>query len=446
MDKFIIEQSNEDIMPLGGLALAGYLLDKTNLNNRLNKIPIKGIRNGNTLTNFEIFSSYLGLLLQGKNSFENIEEFRGDIFFKSALEIKKVPSASRLRQRLDLMPNDVNNIIKEESVSLLNRSDVKLSPCIDEYIPLDIDVSPFDNSNSKKEGVSYTYKKFMGYAPIMAYLGQNEGYLINTELREGKQHCQKNTPEFLEQSIKYSKKVTDDKICVRMDSGNDSSDNIGICLDKKVDFIIKRNLRRGDRRKWYKKALIEFEKDNALREKVRKGKYIFYGKRLIKPSDLDKKISVAYKITVQSITDEGQYIMVPEIDVETFWTSLNYDAKEVVNLYHSHATSEQFHSEIKTDMDLERLPSGKFDTNDLILHIGLLAYNILRMIGQKTIGNPKVPIKKDVKRRRLKTVIKDMILLAAKYVRHARRKFIKIGRSNKWFGVIKSLYDELIPC
>lgn len=97
--------------------------------------------------------------------------------------------------------------------------------------------------------------------------------------------------------------------------------------------------------------------------------------------------------------------MVPEIDVETFWTSLNYDAKEVVNLYHSHATSEQFHSEIKTDKDLERLPSGKFDTNNLILHIGLLAYNILRMIGQKTIGNPKVPIKKDVKRRRLKTVI-----------------------------------------
>lgn len=54
--------------------------------------------------------------------------------------------------------------------------------------------------------------------------------------------------------------------------------------------------------------------------------------------------------------------------------------------------------------------------------------------------------RKNVKRRRLKTVIKDMILLAAKYVRHARQKFIKIGRRNKWFGVIKSLYDEIIPC
>jgi hypothetical protein len=231
-----------------------------------------------------------------------------------------------------------------------------------------------------------------------------------------------------------------------MDSGNDASKNIEICLDESVDFIIKRNLRGEDRRKWYKKALVSVERGVATKETLREGKYLIYGKKSIMPSKLDQKITVPYKITVQSITDEGQYIMIPEIEVETFWTSMDYDAKTIVNLYHSHATSEQFHSEIKTDMDLERLPSGKFKTNDLILHIGLLAYNILRIIGQKTIGHKNVPIRKKVKRRRLKTVIKDMILLAAKYVRHARQKFIKIGRSNKWFGVIKSLYDEIIPC
>ena len=41
-------------------------------------------------------------------------------------------------------------------------------------------------------------------------------------------------------------------------------------------------------------------------------------------------------------------------------------------------------------MDLERLPSGKFATNALILELGMIAYNILRMIGQGTIedGHP----------------------------------------------------------
>ena len=44
------------------------------------------------------------------------------------------------------------------------------------------------------------------------------------------------------------------------------------------------------------------------------------------------------------------------------------DPATVIALYREHATSEQFHSEFKTDLDLERLPSGKFDTNDLLAH------------------------------------------------------------------------------
>ena len=37
----------------------------------------------------------------------------------------------------------------------------------------------------------------------------------------------------------------------------------------------------------------------------------------------------------------------------------------------------------KRIMDVERFPSGKFDTNELVLELTVLAYNILRVIGQK---------------------------------------------------------------
>ena len=36
-----------------------------------------------------------------------------------------------------------------------------------------------------------------------------------------------------------------------------------------------------------------------------------------------------------------------------------------------------------SSMDVERFPSGKFDTNELVLELTVLAYNILRVIGQK---------------------------------------------------------------
>ena len=49
--------------------------------------------------------------------------------------------------------------------------------------------------------------------------------------------------------------------------------------------------------------------------------------------------------------------------------------------------SEQYHSEIKTDMDVERLPSGKFESNKLALELTVIAYNILRIIGQEYLKN-----------------------------------------------------------
>ena len=44
-------------------------------------------------------------------------------------------------------------------------------------------------------------------------------------------------------------------------------------------------------------------------------------------------------------------------------------------------TCEQFHSEIKSDIGLERFPSGNFGTNAAILKMAVIAYNILRIVG-----------------------------------------------------------------
>ena len=38
----------------------------------------------------------------------------------------------------------------------------------DGMVPVDIDVTPMDNSKTSKQGVSRTYKGFDGYAPMMA--------------------------------------------------------------------------------------------------------------------------------------------------------------------------------------------------------------------------------------------------------------------------------------
>lgn len=103
-----------------------------------------------------------------------------------------------------------------------------------------------------------------------------------------------------------------------------------------------------------------------------------------------------------------------------YWTSLGVSDKEVIALYHNHAVCEQHHSEIKTDMGVERLPSGKFETNALILKLTMIAYNILHIIGTEAMKQHNMPVRHNkIKRRRIRTLIGNLILIASHLTSHA---------------------------
>jgi hypothetical protein len=100
-------------------------------------------------------------------------------------------------------------------------------------VPVDIDVSPFDNSGSSKQGVSCTYKLHDGYAPIFAYAG-TEGYLLDCELRPGKPHCPCGTPEFIRRSVELLDQLgLSGEGLFRLDGGNDAAENQGLALADK---------------------------------------------------------------------------------------------------------------------------------------------------------------------------------------------------------------------
>jgi hypothetical protein len=270
--KFEIEESNEYLSSSSGLVIVGECLtNRTHITQRLNNIKIPGLLYPEH-KNAAIVSTYIALLCTGKNDFDHVETYRGDKFFTSALNIKAVPSSPTMRQRLDCLASnpEVYKIILEESARLLRNVPIEFGTTItrkngtiQSSLPIDIDVSPFDNSRTKKEGVSRTYKGMDGYSPIFAYMG-NEGYWINVELRPGKTHCQKGTTEFLTATINYARQIKQDNpLLIRMDSGNDSQDNMIICIQNDVDFIIKHNPRQEKLTEW-----LEYAKQNATNSYV----------------------------------------------------------------------------------------------------------------------------------------------------------------------------------
>lgn len=59
-------------------------------------------------------------------------------------------------------------------------------------------------------------------------------------------------------------------------------------------------------------------------------------------------------MTERTMDAHGQMLLAPQITLEGWWTDLDLACEEVIGLYREHATSEQFHSEFKDDLDLER--------------------------------------------------------------------------------------------
>ena len=398
----------------------------------------------------DVIKSYLGLLCLGMSDYDAVENFRRDKPFQQLLTLQKVPSAATLRQRLEkLAANDLQARTATWSTTLLSLIEAPIT-AETTHVCLDIDTFVMDNSNSKKEGVSRTYQKVDGYTPIAAYLG-NEGWCLGLELRPGKQHTMKESNAFLERVLPRAQCLTKQPILLREDSGFDSQAHLALLEQqrqvfadegRRLDYVVKWNPRgsaTADRDTWLAVAADYWEE-------LRPGKRQALWTQTVSIHDDNKTEYVVQRVMrlVERTADrDGQLLLEPDYELEGWWTSLDEAPEAVIQRYQAHATHEQFHSEIKTDLDLERLPSGKFATNDLILHLAQLAYNILRLMGQLGMTGELSPVRHPAKRRRLRTVLQELVHRAALVIHKARQIILDFGQDIGRMTVLKTLRSRL---
>jgi hypothetical protein len=436
----IVKSDKEFYTSHSGLALVGLSL------NRFCSLPGKAqeafpLSAGSTGIGLDdILRSYVGLLATGKSDYEAITNRRKDDYFKESLGIGNVPSAETLRQRLDEVAVALRPLCDAATVEFLRRAKVAITPLDTGHIPLDCDVFAMDNSKTCKEGVSRIYTGEDGYAPVAAYLGR-EGWCLELELREGKQHSQCGFIPFLDRVLKKARLLTSRKILVRLDSAHDALETrTTLKGHKDVNYIIKWNPRKEDQGKWAKR-IFEEGKVSTPRPGKRVGLLTVH----IRPVHEGKtyRFKRVMRVVERTIDRKGQLLLVPQIELEGWWSGLDLPENQIIRLYEDHGTSEQFHSEIKSDMDLERLPSGKFATNALILTLGGLAYNILRAIGQMGLVGERAPVRHPAKRRRIKTVMQELMYLAARLVKTGRRLKVIFSRHCPAFDAFQGVYARL---
>ena len=436
MKRLKLEKGKEELNSTGGNHLCGHYLRGA----AREHLPANfQSRRKGAISDRDILMTMTGMLCNSHTDFTNANLYAEDTVFAHSFGIVELPSEATLRQRLDELPAQRS----QSALRMLNQSllsdrtfgTVRAGHL--DLVPVDIDVSPLDNSGSHKQGVSFTYKKHDGYAPIFAYVGA-EGYMLDHELRPGKQHCQEGTPEFIGGCVDKLKALGLSGRClIRLDSGNDAEENFAHFGEEFL--IIKRNLRRECPEQW----LATARRVGNLQQS-RDGKNVYTGfvdhlcpggnKTAMSP------VPVAFEV-IERLTDpDGNRLLIPTIEVNTYWTNLPCAATEVCALYHDHGTSEQFHSELKSDLDIEQLPSGKLCVNRIVLLCGMLAFNLLRTLGQEVIARADLaPVKIKVRRWRLKTVLQNIVYCAVRVIRHGRSIKLHFGKTCPWFDVIEDI-------
>ncbi len=428
MKRFIIEQSDEEFYTShSGLALVGLALNRfTSLSTALAVMDAPD----DMIAGADIIRSYCALLAQGKSDFVAVEQYRKDDFFRESLGNKDVPSEGTMRQRMDEYAKQILAAVSWATIEFMERTKAPLTAISTGHIPLDLDGFVLDNSGSKKEKVERTYQQVDGYLSLPAYLGQ-EGWMVNQHLLPGSQHPQNGFIAFIRETLGRIRQFCKQKLLLRADSAHDAIANLAeLSRHRRVDYVIKWNPRKQDKQAWAEQA---FAMGKVTSPRLGKRIAVFSVKEKHSFTDADE---IARTITLRRVmrviertTDKkGQMLLVPEIELEGWWTSLTLSDQEIIELYKGHALCEQYHAEIKTDMDLERLPSGKFATNQLVMACGALVYNILRFIGQVALVNAKGIIRHEAKRRRVKTVIQELVYFAGRLITTGRRLKLRFSR------------------
>ena len=72
-----------------------------------------------------------------------------------------------------------------------------------------------------------------------------------------------------------------------------------------------------------------------------------------------------------------------------------------------------------------------------------VAMNLQRLVGQHTLHEPDAPVRHTAQRRRIRTVMQELMFKAARLISHARQWVLGLGANDTAFGVFERHWHQL---
>ncbi len=435
-----IENNQKLIVGHAGLTFVQLMVETIELERLAQVVTIGNPK----ISNCDVLTSMLGLLAQGKTDYAHIEEFKGNTFFMNVLGLRQVPSEETYRQRFKTIATKTNlaSLLPAYSVKLYKR--LGMEPVVIEkdgqqWVRVDVDPVIYDNSDTKKEGATHTYDKQFGYAAIFAHL--DGGWMVNAQLNPGNTSFHgAETINFVNQSLDLADKMSPVKKLLVTDCGLEDQHFLEVLLVREnTDHIIKHNQRRESSAKWLDVAKTQ---GRLVRENKAKGYRIYQGSTYRQLKSSKRMLRLVFEVR-EILKKNGRNLLLPEVKLFSVWTSIEcFSEQEILRLYRLRGTSEQYHAEFKSEMNMERPPSDNLQVNNAFVLMGMLAHNMLKVIALDMVKVEGLGLKQAT-RRRIRTVMHGVIFMAGRIVKGSRRLTMQLGCPHHWFHWFHSLFQRL---
>lgn len=368
---FLVKQSKTKLTDRGSLALVDEFMTGLKFTQELDKVlPLPGSGRGINYTDYVRTLVYH--FVDGGRHLEEIQDIKDDAGFLHLIKMKHMPGSDAVGKWLRRFGEECGTEYIAKANDFLVECYIQESKQQD-FI-LDID-STFIVSN--KGDATYSYKREKSYHPMLGFLsdGSDEPICSYTKFRQGNASAQVDILETIQhnQSIfGVDKRISD----VRIDSAGYQSKIVDYCQDNGLNYSIT-----ADQDSSVKGAIERIKEDvfNPLYDRLDG----FKTKREV--AEITHTMNNAnhcFRLIVQRELKGA-----PDIFGSYYYyciiTNIPKDektAEEVVWHHQGRGNCERYIEDTKYGVNLRFVPCGQFEANALYYSIGMLTFNLLKLM------------------------------------------------------------------
>lgn len=411
---FKVEKSGSSLTSFAGLPIIADLAHSCGLINRLNAISGLWERKRNYSTADHIMSLALTLIAGGER-LDDTRLLKNDAIV-SALNIVSIPSANTTGAFLKRFSHRTTAALARAALVPAAFALKRLK-----MATIDIDSSLIE---SDKENAGFTYKRFFGYNPMLAWCPEAEIFLACL-FRNGNASPQAHILETLKYCRDKFNKNT--HLRLRSDSAGYQFKIMEYCVAQDIDFTITADLSASMRN------TIAAIPEKDWRPLAKDGKTILFAETVYRPGAASFRVNLPTFRLIATRKSSCQLELFKDMLVDRAIISnfpRDCGAEDVLAHHNARGNAEKAIEELKNGFALAKLPCGELSANAAYAQICVLAYNLVSLF-------KKAALPADWVSYRIKNLRFRLLCGAALVVKHARHTIIKLHKNFAFFDVFE---------